>query len=221
MTETYEAARAYEVVGVVKDARYFGLKEPLEPMVYVVSGRTGFGDQALCIRTTAATAGLTEGIRQAVTAIDPAVPLLHTRTIEQEIDTDIVQERLLATLAGFFGALALLLACVGLYGVISYVVSHRTREIGIRLALGAQRSRVWRLVLADAGLLVGAGTVLGLGGAFGLSRLVRSLLFGVSPQDPATIAGALAVLLAVTALAVLVPLRRALAVQPAEALRYE
>jgi predicted permease len=220
MTETFEAARAYEVIGVVKDARYFGLKEPLEPMIYLVSGR-GFGDQALCIRTTAATAGLTEGIRRAVTAIDPAVPLLSTRTIQQEIDTDIVQERLLATLAAFFGALALLLACVGLYGVISYVVARRTREIGIRLALGAQRSRVVRLVLADAGLMVVAGAAVGLAAALGLSRLVRSLLFGVSPQDPATVAGAVALLLAVTALAVLVPLRRALSVQPGEALRYE
>jgi predicted permease len=221
ITDTFEAARAYEVVGVVRDARYFGLKEPLEPMVYLVSGRLGFGDRTLCIRTTAETAGLTEAIRRAVTAIDPAVPLLRTRTIQQEIDTDIVQERLLATLAAFFGALALLLACVGLYGVISYVVARRTREIGIRLALGAQRTRVARLVLADAGLLVAAGTALGLGGAFGFARLVRSLLFGVSPQDPATLAGAVALLLAVTALAVLVPLRRALAVQPGEALRYE
>ena len=221
MTETYEPARAYEIIGVVKDARYFGLKEPLEPMVYLVSGRSGFSDQALCVRTAAATAGLSEAIRRAVTAIDPAVPLLNTRMIEQEIDTDIVQERLLAALAGFFGALALLLACIGLYGVIAYVVTRRTREIGIRLALGAERSRVLRLVLADAATLVGAGVVLGLGASFGLARLVRSLLFGVSPHDPAAVAGAVAVLLAVAALAVLVPLRRALAVQPAEALRYE
>ena len=218
----YEADRAYEVVGVVKDAHYFELKEAAEPMVYLVSGRTGgFGQQILCVRTTAATAGLAEGIRKAVTAIDPAVPLLRTRTIEQEIDTHIVQERLLATLAGFFGLLALLLACVGLYGVIAYVVARRTREIGIRLALGAQRSRVMRLVLADAGLLVGAGAAVGLGAALALSRLVRSLLFGVSAQDPATIAGAVGVLLAVTGIAVLVPLRRAMAVQPGEALRYE
>ena len=220
-TEKFDSARAYDVVGVVKDAHYFDLKEAVEPMVYVASGRAGFGEQTLCIRTAAATAGLTEGIRKAVTAIDPAVPLLRTRTIEQEIDTNIVQERLLATLAGFFGALALLRACVGLYGVISYVVARRTREIGIRLALGAQRSRVVRLVLGDAGLLVAAGAVLGLAGALGLSRLVRSLLYGVSPQDPVTVAGAVGVLLAVTALAVLVPLRRAMAVQPGEALRYE
>ncbi len=114
-----------------------------------------------------------------------------------------------------------MLACVGLYGVISYLVARRTREIGIRLALGAPRSRVLRLVLGDAGMLVGIGVVIGVGAALGLARLIRSLLYGMNPHDPATIAASVAALLLVTALAVLVPVRRALAVQPSEALRYE
>ena len=221
LTEEYEAGRAYEVVGVVKDARYFGLREETEPMVYLPSWRGGPGSRAVCIRMSADIAGLTASLRRAVTDIDPAIPLLNARTIEQQVDADIVQERLVATLAAFFGALALLLASVGLYGVLSYLVTMRTREIGIRLALGAPRASVLRLVLGDAALLVGIGALVGLVAAFGLSRLVRSLLYGISPQDPATIAAGVAVLCLVSALAVLMPVRRALRVHPSEALRYE
>jgi predicted permease len=221
LTGEYDASRAYEVIGVVKDARYFGLREPTLPMLYFSSWREHPGFKTVCVRTTGDVASLTAAIRRAVTAIDPAVPLNETRTIEQQVDSDIVEERLIATLAGFFGVLALVLASVGLYGVISFLVARRTREIGIRLALGAQRSRVLRLVLADAGVLVGIGAVVGVGGALALARLVRSMLYGIDPQDPATVAVSVAVLVAVTALAVLVPVRRALAVQPGEALRYE
>jgi ABC-type antimicrobial peptide transport system permease subunit len=153
--------------------------------------------------------------------IDPAVPLLRARTIEEQVDSSIVQERLMATLASFFGALALLLASVGLYGVISYLVTRRTREIGIRLALGAPRASVFRLVMGDAAALVGIGAATGIGAAIGLSGLVRSLLYGVSPQDPATVAAGVVVLFLVAALAVLAPVRRALRIHPSEALRYE
>lgn len=221
MTEEYDASRAYEVIGVVKDARYFDLREAVEPMIYVSSWRSGPGPKNVCIRTSGDAGGIGDAVRRAVSALDPAVPLLRTRTIEEQVDTDIVQERLMATLAGFFGILALLLACVGLYGVISYLVARRTREIGIRLALGARRAAVLRLVLGDAVLLVGIGVAIGVGAALGLARLVTSLLYGVSPHDPGTIAAAVIVLLAVTALAVLVPARRALSVQPSEALRCE
>jgi predicted permease len=220
-TEEYDGSRAYEVVGVVKDAHYFELREAVEPMVYVSSWRNGSSSHDLCVRAGGDPAALTEAIRRAVTAIDPAVVVLRTQTIEEQLDTNIVQERLVATLAGFFGALALLLASVGLYGVISYLVARRTREIGIRLALGAQRTRVLRLVLGDVALLVGIGAAAGVAGALALARLVRSLLFGIDARDPATIAASVALLIAVTAVAVLVPVRRALAVQPSEALRHE
>jgi predicted permease len=221
LTEKYEPGRAYEVVGVVKDAHYFGLREATEPMVYLPTWRGGLLSKAVCIRLAADVAGLTESLRRAITGIDPAIPLLSARTIEEQVDADILQERLMATLAGFFGSLALLLASVGLYGVISYLVTTRTREIGIRLALGAPRASVLRLVVGDAALLVAVGATLGLGAAVGLSRLVSSLLYGISPQDPATIAGGVAGLCLVATLAVLIPVRRALRVHPSEALRYE
>ena len=221
LTEEYEAGRAYEVVGVVKDARYFGLREQPEPMIYLPTWRGELGSKSLCVRMTADTSGLIESLRRAVRSIDPAVPLLRARTMEEQVDVDIVQERLMATLAGFFGALALLLASVGLYGVISYLVTRRTREIGIRLALGAPRASVLRLVMTDAAVLVGVGAAIGIGAAIGLSRLVGSLLYGISPQDPATVAAGVAVLLLVATLAVLAPVRRALRIHPSEALRYE
>jgi predicted permease len=221
LTQKYEGGRSYEIIGVVKDAHYFGLREAVEPMIYLPTWRGGLGSKAVCVRMSADVAGLTAALRRAVTGIDPAVPLLRARTIEQQVDADIVQERLLATLAGFFGALALLLASVGLYGVIAYLVSRRTREIGIRLAIGAPRAAVARLVVGDALALVGVGAIVGIAAAIGLARVVRSLLYGIGPQDPFTIASGLIALVVVATLAVLAPLARALRVHPSEALRYE
>jgi predicted permease len=221
LTEEYRADRAYEVVGVVKEAHYFGLREPAEPMIYLPTWRGGLGSKQICIRTTAEVAGLTAALRRAVTAIDAAIPLVGAKTIEERVDADIVQERLLATLAGFFGVLALALASVGLYGVIAYLVARRTREIGIRVAIGAPRAAVARLVVGDALVLVGIGAVVGLAAAIGLGRVVRSLLFGISPQDPVVMAASVAALALVATLAVLAPLARALGIHPSEALRYE
>ncbi len=220
-TSKFEAARAYEVVGVVQDAHYFGLREGTEAMVYIPVWRTTMTGRDLCIRTSGDAPALAEGLRKAVTGLDPAVPLVSARTIEEQIDADIVQERLLATLAGLFGALALLLACVGLYGVISFIVTRRTREIGIRLALGAERPGVLWMVMKDALVLVGAGAALGVPAALWLSKLIASLLYGVSPRDLPTLVAGVVTLAAVGALAVLVPARRALRIHPSEALRYE
>ncbi|RPJ76647.1 MAG: ABC transporter permease [Acidobacteria bacterium] len=220
-TSKFEAARAYEVVGVVQDAHYFGLREGTEAMVYIPVWRTTMTGRDLCVRTSGAAPALVESIRKAVTGLDSAVPLISARTIEEQIDADIVQERLLATLAGLFGGLALLLACVGLYGVISYIVTRRTREIGIRLALGAERRGVLWMVMRDALILVGAGAAIGVPAALWLSRLIASLLYGVSPRDLPTLVAGVAMLAAVGALAVLVPARRALRIHPSEALRYE
>ena len=221
LTEKYDPSRAYEVIGVVKDARYFGLKEAAEPMVYVPTWRGGLSTRSLCVRSSAPVGAVVEALRRTVRGIDAAVPLLSARTMEDQIDTDIVQERLMATLVGIFGALALLLASVGLYGVIAYLVTRRTREIGIRLALGAARSNVLRLVVGDALLLVGVGAAIGVAGAVALSRLVRKLLYGISPEDPWTIALCVVALGLVALLAVMVPVRRALGVHPSVALRYE
>jgi predicted permease len=221
MTETFDASRAYEIVGVVGDVRYFGLRETPEPMLYVPLWRGLTSSLTLAIRTRGDVAGLSQSVRAVLAGIDVAVPLRDIKTGSEQIDSDIIQDRLVATLAGVFGGLALLLAAIGLYGVIAYVVARRTREIGIRLALGADRGRVLWLVMRDAVLLVGVGAAIGLGASAGLARLVRSLLFGLDANDPATAAAAAFVLLAASAFAVYVPARRAIAIEPNQALRDE
>jgi len=221
-TEKFDGSRAYEIVGVARDVRYFGLREKPEPMVYVPMWRGGaMIAPTLAIRTRGDMQGLDQAVRSVVAGIDSAVPLRGVKTATQQVDSDIVLDRLVATLAGLFGGLALLLAAIGLYAVIAYFVARRTREIGIRLALGAGRSNVLWLVMKDGALLVGLGSAIGLGAAFGLSRLVRSLLFGLDAHDPSAAATGLVVLLAVAALAALVPARRAMAVEPSQALRDE
>ena len=221
LDEKYDPARAYEVVGVVGDVHYFGLREATEPMVYTPIWKTPPGGRALCIRTSETAAGLTDAIRRHVTAIDPAIPLLSSRTIEEHIDNNILEDRLLTTISSFFGLLALLLAAVGLYGVISYAVTRRTREIGVRMALGAERSSVlWLVTRYSAGLVL-AGAAIGIPAALALSRFVKTFLFGVGAQDATAIAGATFTLLAAAALASFVPARRATRVDPIVALRQE
>jgi predicted permease len=219
--EKYDPARAYEIVGLVKDAHYFGLRQATQPMVYRPVWRPDASFRALCIRTTGETAGTADGLRRHVTALDPAVPVMSFRTIEQQIDNNILEERLISTLAGFFGMLALLLAAVGLYGVISFAVTRRTREIGIRMALGAERASVVWLVARQAAGLVVVGALIGIPAALAVTRLVKTFLFGVTAQDPATIAAGMFVLMAVAALASLVPARRATKVDPMTALRHD
>ncbi len=220
-TEKYDPARAYEVIGIVKDARYFGLRNAPEPMVYQSVWRLGAGSRALCFRTSREEPELVELVRRQVSALDPAVPVLNSRTMEQQVDNNILEDRLIASLSSFFGFLALLLASVGLYGAISYAVTRRTREIGIRMALGASRSAVRWLILRDASILVAAGAVIGIPSALAATRLVRSFLYGIGAQDPATVVAAALVLGTVAVLASLLPARRATKVDPMIALRYE
>jgi len=219
--EKYKADRAYEVVGVVKDVHYFGLREALEPMIYFPVWRPNAGSRAICIRTNRDSSQLASSIGEQVSAIDPGVPVLRIRTMQQQINNDILIDRLFATLSSFFGLLALLLAAVGLYGVISYGVTRRTREIGIRMALGAQRGSVLWLVMRRAAgfLMVGAAIAIPL--ALFATRLVRSFLYGISAQDPTTIAWAILGLMSVAALASFLPARRATKIDPMVALRYE
>jgi predicted permease len=221
LQEKYDPAKAYEIVGVVKDVRYRALREGSTPMVYLSAWR-GFGlTRSLSVRTARDEPALVGSIHRLVTAIDPAIPILDARTLRQEIDNNVVVERLVATISGFFGLLALLLAAVGLYGVVAYIVSRRTREIGIRMALGAERSSVLWLVIRDAGLLVVSGVILGLGVSLALTRLIAAFLFGVTAQDAVAVAAATLVLLVVAVLAALIPARAATRVQPTTALRYE
>ncbi len=221
LQEEYDAARACEIVGVVRDARYFGLREAVQPMIYLPVWRPGPEPKVLCIRTGRDDAAIVAAVRRQVMGIDAAIPVLASRTMQEQIDEDIVVERLIATLSGFFGLLALLLAGVGLYGVIAYTVSRRTREIGIRMALGAPRSSVLWLVLRDGVLLVGGGAAIGIPSALVLTRLVRAFLFGVGAQDPFTLGVGLAILAAAAALASLLPALRATRIAPTTALRYE
>jgi predicted permease len=221
MDEKYKADKAYEIVGVVKDAHYFGLRENLEPMIYFPVWRQQAGARAICIRTSRDSAQLAASISREVTAIDPGVPVLSVRSMHQEIDNDILVDRLIATLSSFFGLLALLLAAVGLYGVISYGVTRRVREIGIRMALGAQRGSVLWLVMRRAAAFLIIGASIGIPAALLATRLVKTFLYGISAEDPMAIILATLVLVAVTALASFLPARRATKVDPMIALRYE
>jgi predicted permease len=218
----YDPGKAYEIVGVVKDVHYAALREAPEEMVYLPAWRSrGPERKALVLRTTRDVPGLVETIRRQAAAIDPAVPVLSARTLQQEIDNNVVVERLVTTLSTFFGGLALLLAAIGLYGVMAYTVSRRTREIGIRMALGASRGSVLWLVLRGAVGLVIAGAAIGIPGALFATRVLQAFLFGVTAQDPVTIVAGIAILAAVASLAAFIPARRAASVQPTTALRCE
>jgi predicted permease len=219
--EKFDAAKSYEIVGVVGDARYFGLRDPIEPMAYLPQWRTPANRLALCVRASGDPRLLTDAIRRNVERLDSAVPLLRAETLEDLVGENMVPERLVAMLCGLYGLLALLLASVGLYGIMSHAVARRTREIGIRMALGAARAGVLRMVLRDALVLVGAGAVVGIPSAVALGRLVRSQLYGITPQDPFVVVAAVLLLASVTLLASYVPAIRATRIDPVEALRYE
>ncbi len=160
-------------------------------------------------------------IRREVAGLDPQLAIADVATIDERIQQSVVNERLIATLSSALSAMATLLSLVGLYGVIAYTVTRRTREIGIRMALGALASQVTRTILREAALLVVAGLGVGLIAAFWLGRYVRSQLYGLTPADPWTIAGAAIVLVLVAALAALLPARRAARISPMTALRQE
>jgi predicted permease len=219
--DKFKIEDAYEIIGVVKDAKYFGVREATEPMAYVPVWRDGSGRQSLLVRTTAEPERIVGAIRREAAALDAAIPVLQTLTMSEQFDNNIAQERMLTTLCSFFGALALLLAAVGLYGVMAHSVARRVREIGIRMALGARGREVLWLILREVTLMVGIGTLIGLPAAFALTRLVTTYLFGLTPQDPVSIAGSVAVLLAITSLAAYIPARRATRIDPMVALRYE
>jgi predicted permease len=209
------------IVGVVKDTQYFDPRKPVEPMIYQPRYREQGGDSTLVLRSTGDPKVLVESIRRKAQEIDGAVSILESRTMEDNVDRAFVAERTVATLGGFFGVLALLLAAIGLYGVMAQAVTRRTREIGIRVALGAEARMVMTMVLRDALWMVLTGAVVGIPAALILTRAAQSLLFGVQPHDPGTLAAAAGILLLVTAAAVLLPARRATRVDPMIALRDE
>jgi predicted permease len=216
-----------EVVGVVQDAKYNSLRRETSPVVYhpYVQDMDSMPHMHFEVRTFGDATALIPAVRQAVRAIDGRLPLFDVLTQTQQIDELLLQERLFAKLTGFFGALALILVCVGLYGIMSYAVARRTNEIGIRMALGARRGNILGMVLREVLLLVGIGVALGIAGSLATARLaeatVSGLLFGLKINDAMVIVFAAVVLVAVAALAGWLPARRASRVDPMVALRYE
>jgi predicted permease len=213
---------AIEIVGLVKDAKVNNLRDEVPRYVYVpLAQQDGISGYSFYVRTAMPEAAVIPAIRQTMGRVDAQIPVYDFSTMEEQIGESLFAERMVAALSAAFGLLATLLAAVGLYGVMSYSVSRRTREIGIRLALGAPRERVLGMVLREVGTLGAWGLGLGLPLALGLARLVAAQLFGLPPHDPLTLGSATVLLAAVTLLAGLVPARRAMRVDPMLALRYE
>jgi len=208
----------YEIIGVVRDTKYNNLRREIKPMMY--TPLTGFG-ASFEVRTAGDPQALVPAIRATVAQIDPNLPLRDVTTESQQIDRLLFQERLVARLSGFFGLLALVLACIGLYGLLAYEVARRTREIGIRIALGAQAGDALRLVAKQGLLLVLVGAAFGIGAALGVTRYLNSMLYDVRANDPLTIVIVAVLLVLVGLAACFVPARRATAVDPIVALRCE
>jgi predicted permease len=206
------------VVGVVTDAHYRSLREPMQPVTYLLAGPHDF---VLYVRTAADPASIVEPARKVLYDIDPNLPFTEIDLLSGEVDSTTAAERLTAQLVSAFAAIAALIAAVGIYGLLAYVVAQRRREIGIRIAVGATPSEIGGMIGWQAARTALAGIALGLAAAWFASPLIRSLLFGVEPHDPATLALAALFLAIVTAAAVAAPAWRASRVHPVEALRCE
>jgi predicted permease len=211
-----------EVVGLVKDATYESVREVTPPTVFMPATQAppSGAAQEFVLRASVPPSVLIPSVQRVVRKVNPEIPL-EFQTLAQQVDDNLVQERLLATLAGFFGGLAMLLAMIGLYGVLSYLVAHRQMEFGVRMALGATPGSILWLVMRDVLLVLAAGVTVGLAAALATTRVLRQLLFGLEPHDPATIGIAIALLSAMAALAGYLPARRATRVDPIIALRSE
>jgi predicted permease len=217
-----------EVVGVVADVRTASLDAPAPPTVYYSHLQGAANRLSLVVRAAGgsalgSTVGLASAIRREVRALDPTLPIYAVSTMEEQIarSSAVFLRRSPLVLIAAFAAAALALAVVGIYGVISYSVTQRTRELGIRIALGATPAAVRRMVVRQGLAIAAAGLALGLAGAAALTRLMRSLLYGVTPTDPVTFAGVAAVLVGIAVLASYLPARRATRVDPILALRAE
>jgi len=213
---------SFEIVGEVGDTRDMNLSRAPLPAFYVPFSQTTFvPGTSLLVRTAANPLAIAPLVRQRVWVVDKDAPISGVETMDQAVSRKVADPRFRTLLLSVFGGLGLALAMVGIYGVISYGVTQRTHEIGVRMALGAQPGHVLRMMIREGTLLAGAGVAIGIGGALALTRFLRSLLFEIKPTDPMTFVGVAIALLVVALLACYIPARRAMRVDPMVALRHE
>ena len=208
----------YRIIGVVGDTRYDSPQGEIQPTMFEpLAGNSAHFE----LRTSGNPTALVNDVRGIVAKADSNLPLFDVRTQTQQIEQTLFKERLMSRLSSFFAGLALVLACIGLYGLLSYEVSRRSRELGIRMALGAQRRDLMRLVVRQGLLLAFVGAIIGIGASIAATRFMASMLYGVRPNDPATFAGVSILLLLVAFAACSIPARRAMRIDPMVALREE
>jgi len=217
----YGAEEPWTIVGVVDDTRSEAIAAAPEPEIYVPHAQMGGGYMRVLVALSPGQTDALPAVRRAVRNLDPAVPLRDVEMMEETVDRQLGPARFYMTLLAIFAGVALTLAAVGLYGVVAYVVSGRTHEIGVRIALGADARNVVRLVLAQGIRPALLGVAIGIAGVVAVSRVLRSLLYAVEPTDPSTVVAVTALLLAVVAVAILLPARKASRITPVEALRTE
>jgi putative ABC transport system permease protein len=210
-----------EIVGVVKDVHHASLREASEEECYIPHTQAPFNTMTVIARSSSDPRSLISSVRREISALDSNLPVYNVRTLEETLSRSVAQPRFNTLLLAIFAGVALLLTAIGLYGVMAYSVTQRTHEIGIRLALGAQRNNVLSLVIRQGMMLASVGLGLGLIGAFALTRLMNSFLFGISATDPLTFAGITMLLTLVAVVACVIPARRATKVDPMVALRCE
>jgi predicted permease len=211
----------FEIIGVVKDSKYETLREQIPRTAYLDCFQERPGGMTFAVRTTVKPSAVIAQVRDVVRDINPSIRFGEFRTLEEHVEDSLGHERLMATLSGLFAALAVGLACVGLYGIMGYAVARRTNEIGIRMALGADPAQILRMIVWESLSLILAGVALGLPVALAAAQLVASQLYGLKPANTGMIAGAILLLTAVGTLASYIPARRATKVDPMVALRYE
>ncbi|PYR93086.1 MAG: hypothetical protein DMF84_10815 [Acidobacteria bacterium] len=212
-------APLYEVIGVSADARYTSLRQPVPPTVYLLHQRWPPGQATLEVRTSGDPLTFAAAAREIVREVDPNLPVFIMRSQDEQIAASLDRERLFARLAALLGSVTLALSAIGLYALLAFTVTRRTPEIGVRMALGADRSAVAWMILRQSLVLAAIGLLLGIAGAAAGTRAIESLLYGLPARDPATLAGAAAMMLAVSAVAAYLPARRASRVDPLVALR--
>jgi predicted permease len=210
-----------EIVGVVRDSKYGGMSEEAVPVAYLPLAQNHETGMTLYVRASVPPESIAAALRREINTLEPNLPVPAVQTMRETIGTSLYAARMGAWLLSAFGALALLLAVIGIYGVLSFSISRRTREMGIRLALGADSRRVFLLVVRDGMMLVGLGILIGVGGGLAGGRSLGTFLYGVSTNDPVTFAVTVAVLCTVALAACAIPARRAIRVSPVTALRQE